>query len=382
MIELNYEVTKGSLEDYEDIIDFGNSVFNADFPTLQPKLYMNHKEKSAFHYLVKEGNRIKAMAGSFPLELNVCGNLLKTRGIGTVSVHKYSRGSGYMKLLMDRAVSEIEAEGCDFALLGGQRQRYEYWGFTPCGVAINFNVNDSNVKHVKIAIKDQYIFVKYGESKDIDLTKAIMLHDSQLVYSSRPEEDFVEITRTWNNNLIFIYKNNEFCGYLCTSGNYENISEILLQNPEKIDEVLIAYMKNYQLHNAHLVLYLHRQTEIIKMSSLAENYMIGSSTNAYIINYENVIKAFMELKKTFSPLCDGTLVLNIKEKGRYKIAVNGGNISVGKTDHPYDLYLSHLEASALLFSHAAFIQQSHFFTNPIIKDWFPLPLFFPSIDTV
>ena len=382
VIIMNESVTKGSNEDYEEIIAFGNRVFNVDFPSLLPKLYVNHQESSIHHHLVKEGNAIKAMVGSFPLDLNVCGIDLKVRGIGTVSVDKDSRGSGYMKVLMDNAVSEMRAEDYDFAVLSGQRQRYEYWDFTPCGVTINLNFNSSNIKHTKIATNDRYKFIKYDRSKDIDLAEAVNLHDSQLVHARRPKSAFVEISRSWNNNLIFIYKNDEFSGYLCASDNYQNISEIVLQNPQEIDKMFIAYMNNFNLEESHVVLYLHRSEEVMKLSSLCENYTISSSANIYIINYEKVIKAFMELKKTYSLLCDGTLVLNVKNIGRYQIVVKNGEISVQQTDMAYDLSLSHLDASALLFSQTAFINASNDFTHPIVKAWFPLPLFFPNIDNV
>jgi predicted acetyltransferase len=125
---MRYSIIKGSPEDYEDIINFGNYVFNIDFPSLLPKIYNNHKEIAQYHHILKEDNKIKAMVGSFPLGLTVCDNYLKGRGIGTVSVHRYSRNFGYMRLLMDNAVAEIKAEGCDFAVLSGRRQRYEYWG--------------------------------------------------------------------------------------------------------------------------------------------------------------------------------------------------------------------------------------------------------------
>jgi predicted N-acetyltransferase YhbS len=379
---MNYTISKGTPEDYEDIIDFGNYVFGVDFPSLLPKLYANHKETAQHHHIVKEGHRIKAVVGSFPLELKVFDNYLKIRGIGTVSVHKYSRHSGYMKLLMNNAVKEMEDEGCDLAILGGQRQRYEYWGFTPSGINLNLNFNSSNIKHAKIDITDSYGFIRYNEKIATDLDKAVKLHDSQIVHAKREKDNFIDISSSWDNNVLFIYKNEEFSGYICSSNNHENISEIVLTNPDDIEKVIISYMKYFNLNNTNVVLYLHRYKEFMKLSRLCERYSINSTANVYIINYANVIKSFMVLKNNLTPLEEGMLILNVEGRGKYKIEVKAGIITVEETDMPQDISLSHLDATALLFSHSSFINSAYNFSNPLVKSWFPLPLFYPGQDNV
>jgi predicted acetyltransferase len=379
---VDYTIIKGRPEDYEDIIDFGNYVFGIDFQALLPKLYKDRRECAQHHHLVKEGHRIKAMVGSFPLGLKIGQQSLKVRGIGTVSVHKYSRGSGYMKLLMDRAVKEMQEEGCDLAVLGGQRQRYGYWGFDRSGIIMNLNFNSSNIKHIKVDVKDNYIFTKYEECRVNDLERAVKLHDSQNVHAVRENENFVDITSSWNNNLIFIYSNNEFAGYICEPANREKINEIVLINPSDIDKVVVAYMRNFNPKSLSIVLPSYRTEEFMILSRLCENYSINSCCNMYIINYINVIKAFMSLKNSISQLCDGLLVLNVEEKGRYKIQVRDGIVNVEETDMPYDISLSHLDATALLFSHSAFINTAYNITNPLVKAWFPLPLYYPEIDNV
>lgn len=74
-------VVKGSPEDFEDILDFGNYVFDIDFKELLPKLYNAKIDTAPNHLLVKENDKIKAMVGCFPLELNVIDITLKVKGI-------------------------------------------------------------------------------------------------------------------------------------------------------------------------------------------------------------------------------------------------------------------------------------------------------------
>jgi predicted N-acetyltransferase YhbS len=379
---MDYTLTKGRPDDYEDIIDFANYVFNLDFPSMLPKLYKNHKETSQYHHIIKEHNRIKAVVGSFPLSLKVLKNDLKVCGIGTVAVHRYSRGSGYMKLLMDNALQEIKMQDYDLAVLWGQRQRYEYWGFTPCGIVTRLSFNSSNIKHAPKALFEEYSFVQYDDSRASDLDKAISLHNSQSVHSLRERTNFIEISSSWHNNVYFIYSKGEFSGYLCCCDNGKKISEILLLNPNNIDRVIISYMKQFHLENLSLDMPIHRSEEIIKLSSSCESYSINSCANIYIINYDKVIKAFMDLKNSYFPLCDGILKINIEGSGCYKIMVKYGVVTVEKSEEPHDISLTHLEGSALLFSHQSFINSTYNFTHLLVKDWFPLPLFYPNLDNV
>ena len=112
-MESKYCLRRGEQADYADMIDFGNYVFQIDFRVLLPKLYGNHPELSADHVLVTEpgerGERIRAMVGCFKIPLQVAGNSLLVRGIGTVSVHPYDRGKGYMKLAMHKATDDAVA---------------------------------------------------------------------------------------------------------------------------------------------------------------------------------------------------------------------------------------------------------------------------------
>lgn len=380
---MNYTLVQGRPEDYEDIIDFGNYVFNEDFPSLLPKLYRNRSQNAQYHHLIKEGLKIKAMVGSFPLGLNICGDFLRVKGIGTVSVHKYSRGSGYMNTLMDSVVTEMLNENCDLAVLGGERQRYEYWGFTPCGINISINFNKSNIKHAKIPLKIQYEFIEFKkDAHEEALLKAINLHNTQLAHAVREKNDFVDICNSWNSRLIFVYNDQGFSGYICASSDGEKIREIVVLNPNEIDQIMLSYIKHYNLENVQVTMYVHRHKEFLRLSEVCKTYSIHSSTNINVINYKTVIKAFMKLKNSVSPLVEGVLILNIKEKGSYKIEVNNGFISVEDTDRAFDLSMSHLEASSLLFSHSTYINPAFDIKTPLVKAWFPLPLFYSEIDNV
>ena len=124
------EFCRGRSQDQEEIIDFINMVFSQnsvphDFKTLLPKLYSDDADTGCCHFLAKEDGKIRAVVGLFPTQLHVGERRLKLGHIGSVSVHKYSRGKGYMKKLMHMAIEAAKAEGMDALVLGGLKNRYQ-----------------------------------------------------------------------------------------------------------------------------------------------------------------------------------------------------------------------------------------------------------------
>ena len=148
-----YTLRRGTPEDYEDILDFGNYIFRTDFAALLPKLYKDHPERAAEHLLVTEqrpgGERIRGMSGLFRIPMNVCGRKLMASGVGTVAVHPYDRGKGYMKLTVGGCVDWAREEGHDFVILSGRKQRYQHYGFEKCGSIYSFEWDGTGARQLR-----------------------------------------------------------------------------------------------------------------------------------------------------------------------------------------------------------------------------------------
>ena len=145
------EYLKADEKDYEELVDFINYVFShsgesTDSPVLLPKVY-NNKDKIKYHHIIKVDNRIKGVVGAFPLTLSILDEKVNVVGIGSVSAHPYSKGQGYMKELMNKAICEMKNENVDMSVLNGYRQRYEHFGYEPCGQQINFTILDLNINY-------------------------------------------------------------------------------------------------------------------------------------------------------------------------------------------------------------------------------------------
>jgi hypothetical protein len=111
-----------------------------------PQLY--RPEVMKWQWGIRHGEQLMSIVGLFPRTLLVMDETLSVGGIGGVSTHqRLSRGSGHMRTLMHHCVDQMKADGCDLAFLGGQRQRYAYYGFDRCGSQVSFQISSKNVQH-------------------------------------------------------------------------------------------------------------------------------------------------------------------------------------------------------------------------------------------
>ncbi|MBD9256061.1 MAG: GNAT family N-acetyltransferase [Ruthenibacterium lactatiformans] len=141
-------------EQLQELLAFAEEAFRTpegkvDFPTLLPKLYGPGADSAPLHTVLYEDG---APAGLYCLKIqdfNIAGTALRVGGIGTVCVDGRSRGKGHLALLMQDAQERMQAAGCDIAMLGGQRQRYERFGYVPAGAHWEFTLTPRNVRDIR-----------------------------------------------------------------------------------------------------------------------------------------------------------------------------------------------------------------------------------------
>ena len=67
------------------------------------------------------------------------------------------KGSGVGRALMEGCIADARAKNDDLLFLGGQRQRYNYFGFEQAGMALSCSVGANNVRH---ALKNVSVSLK------------------------------------------------------------------------------------------------------------------------------------------------------------------------------------------------------------------------------
>lgn len=375
-------------DEKDEIIDFINYVFSQnerphDFKKLLPKLYGDSRNYAEIHYLVKEDDKIKALICTMPIEYSIYGNEIKACCIGMVSVHPYARNKGYMKRLMKEALTDIKNQGCHYVFLGGQRQRYEYFGFEPSGIQMEFYLTSDNARHGLTHTDSIPVKIVPLTTEEL-LDKAYSFYVAQPVHAHRSREDFYDILSTWDCIPYGIIVNYEFSGYLTMSPDGW-IPELLLADTKHYSAVLKALFTHTGKEQFRLLAAPYDFNKINYLQNIAETYKITTCESYRIFNWKLVLQAFLDLKSHLVNLADGILRIGIGDCV-YEMKVRGNVPSVHKSSKEADLSMTELTATRLLLSQIGSYGLTDYTAGlaadqlNCVNSWFPLPLTAIPID--
>ncbi len=376
----------GTPEMFDDYMDFINYVFGfngtaEDFKRLLPKLYKYEYEPAVSSFVATEGGKLKAVIGVFDHDISVCGTRIKTRGVGNVAVHPYTRGGGYMRKLLNMALDEMVSDGVALSVLGGRRQRYNYFSYDKLGQAVTMSFNDDNMRHTFGKDRNHTIKLVHVKAEDEKILASIKdLAESRPFYAFRESDKYFDILSSWEQKIYAGFEGDTFVGYTVVKGR--DMFETLVTNVAKLPEFVCAVYDRLAVHSMRIKVPVFLPEYIDAVGRICESYSLEPCKSFSVLNYKEVVGAFMKLKATYSEMPNGELVLDIDGRGgheRIEIAVSNGNISVEHTEKDADITLSHLDAMNLLFASVCPKREQ----LPIFaKIWLPLPLYLYSTDAV
>lgn len=380
-------IGKGDPSMQDDYMDFINYVFGfngngSDFYKLLPKLYKPCYDPCGNSYVVVDEGRIKAAVGAFAIGVRVCDETLRCHGIGNVAVHPFARSRGYMRRLMNDALDDMVKEGVDLAVLGGRRQRYNYFSFEKGGSSYTFSLNADNMRHCFGADFAPRLEVKRITSpKDPTLMQISELFGRKAFHALRDERDLYDILVSWRASVYAAFDGERFVGYATVRD--KKVTESAVCREEDYAQFAAALYRAIANNGVlEFVLPEFERAYIGTLCGISEGWSVTSNELYSVLDYERVCRAFMKLKATYTDLPDGELVLEIDGragKERLLFSVGDGVPSVTATDREPLLRLSHLSAERLLFSS---VDPARDGLPPFARIWLPLPIWMYSADMV
>lgn len=384
--KITYEVATPA--DYEEIVEHGNFVFSYahrphEFKTLIPKAYGEERTMWPEHFLAREDGRIRGMVGMLPFEQRVCGEVMRVGFIGTVSVHPYSRGMGHMKKCMAMSTACARELGLDLMALGGQRQRYEYYGYEPGGVAYSFDISKTNCRHALAALDASDIAFAPFETVRGRMAELHAIYESGPVAGARPLANFEQICRTWYSLPFAIMRGESIIGYVITSSDKHSINELRLIDSADFNAVIKAYLNDFDLSDVGVSIPPHRAADVRAAARLCEGHDISTNEMFMILNFERVVRAGLRLKQhSEGHLPDGCIALGIDGLGdatrTLLISVSGGEIDCHFADVQPDIVLDRIAAQNLLLAPVTYVDMS--VLPDCARRFFPLPLYIEGAD--
>ena len=304
---------KGQPQDKAEIIDFINYVFSQahnphDFKTLIPKSFADHVDgMAAEHYLARQDGRIRASVSNRIIRQDCCGQPLCLGLIGNVSVHPYSRGEGLMRRLMHWAIQESREKGVDLMVLGGQRQRYGYYGFTTGGPCAQFTVSPANIRHALADTDTAGItFEELTAADTARLDYAWELYHRRPVHAVRPRAEFLDIAHTWCLPCRAVLRNGEMIGYVIGT-----MAETVLENEADYPAVLKAYFEQFRPGTFQTAATPTQPQRRAFLASICESSAIETLELIKVLRWQPVLQALLTVRAAVLPLQDGALALQI-----------------------------------------------------------------------
>ncbi|MBR5231987.1 MAG: GNAT family N-acetyltransferase [Clostridia bacterium] len=365
------EYRKALPHEEADILDFINCIFSMakkphDFKKLGPKVY-NHEGFHRYHYVAVEEGRIRGTVAVLPLEMPLGGGeVLKIGYVGSVSVHPYHRGHGCMKELMNMMLRDAGKQ-YDLLVLGGQRQRYQYYGFEGGGSRLTFEVTQKNVRHALADVETKIKLRKIECLKDASLDEIHAMCAAQPMTCVRDRGIFLDIMRMWESELYALEDENGLQGYLYAMGN-DYAAEIGLKDESRIGEVIKAFMQ--QTGEKKITVWADPLNRIRAnyIRQFCDDFSLSDSEMLRVINWKHTLEALLRYKAECVPLLDGRFVFEVEDE-RFAIEIKDHAVSVRETADQPDMVMTRLKAQEFFFSpYTAWMTVS-----PLLKSWLPVP---------
>jgi len=385
---MNVEYSTATVSEYEEVVAkadkaFGHTPEENFFKTIQPKLYRTADTMNE-HYLVREDGDIAGLLCAYTADMDVLGKKLKSCGIGTVCVLSEYRGKGYMKGLMQYAYDRMKDLGVDFAILGGRRQRYEYFGYTLAGTNLCAYFRRQNAEY--LYGKDAcfgYEFSDVSREDTETLDKMYELYMKKPVKVLRHKHKFYDTLCGGNVRPVVITKNGEFFGYSHLNSDNCGTGEIELLDFSELGHVLNDLMKFYRTYRIDVGFtecFNEAKNRFLMLN--AEGFGIGNTESIMILNFKSVLEAFLNVKAKVKGLMDGECSFEIEGHSAFKITVKDNKVSVEDFNGNADVKMPYLEAVQKLFSCGSSLYNYGRKLPIVAESWFPAPLWFSAPDLV
>ena len=382
-------IGRGRDEDNAALIAFLDEVFFADddddthFLTLLPKIYKDRYRPACNNFVAQEpGGAFRAAIGNFDNDMTVGGVDLKTCCIGNVAVGKDHRSKGYMIQLMNASVEDMMRRGVALSYLGGQRQRYGYFGYENAGVCYNYHFSRRSFRHSLGELSGGLTLEPLSPEDAAAVRFIDGIYAKAPVISRRPPEAYYDILCSWEDLPFLVKENGAPVGYAVLGGKLDHVCEFGLTDNALLPRFVAAVFELSGKDGVGFSVAPYETEKLDFFTKNASSVRMDHCESVLVLDWKTVLTAYLRAAASYQTLCDGELTVLIHGKAgneALRLAVKNNEVSVTDYDGAPRFELDCLAAVRAFFSNypsdrAAF--------PPAARQWLPLPMFFSSRDTM
>ncbi len=170
-----------------------------------------------------------AVLGLYPLKWRVGDQTLDIAGIGGVGTHPDWRGKGLMSELLTHIVAVMREQNYPLSWLGGQRQRYRYFGWERCGCQLLFDITHQNIRHEPAMQALPAVTLERVTDPDAaEFQDLQQWHDDRPMYFSRDGYGFGQNLLNWHSRPHLAHNDKgELVGYVVLDAEQRAVREVI-----------------------------------------------------------------------------------------------------------------------------------------------------------
>ena len=279
-------------EEFEELMGLMNTSFGfveeeAKFEYILPKLYFKDN-KNMIHYGVFENGKMVASVGLYFMTFVSKYGTLKAGCVGAVSTHPDYRKKGYFSMTIKKVIKYAKNHHFDILFLGGNRFRYNHFGFENAGRKLVFNISRRTKQVLK---SEEYEVVKLDKNNNADINACLSLYNKQLIHSQRTSANFYKHTISWGCQPYVIKVDDRVVGYFLRK-EQRDIFELVFEN-KYLDTVLMACLGDNDEVSIALPYSLYSE----KLLSKVDSYSVCHCEMFNVLNFDGV-KKFLSFNKS------------------------------------------------------------------------------------
>lgn len=283
MVDFKIRLVKKN--EFEELMKLMNTAFGfvdekAKFEHILPKLYFKDN-KDMIHYGTFVDGKLVASVGLYFMTFESKCGILKVGCVGAVSTHPDYRKNGYFSMIIKKVIKYAKNHNFDMLFLGGNRFRYNHFGFENAGRKLVVTISQRTKQVLK---NNEFKVVKLDKNNIEDIQKCLQLYKKQSIRCQRTVENFYEHVISWGCHPYIVKVDDKLVGYY--SINDDNYVMELVFDNKYLDTMLNACLNDKNEVSIEVPYSLYSN----KLLSKVDYYEVRHCEMYNILNWYNVKK--------------------------------------------------------------------------------------------
>jgi predicted acetyltransferase len=366
------------LDEFELFMAFLNRSFGmalGRFESSYPHMYRPAEALCESAFVVKDQGRIVSHVGLYPIEAVMEGCEVTIGGIGGVATLRSERGKGHMTRLLYRVIQEMRARGYCLSWLGGDRQRYNAFGWERAGMRYELGFSERSMDRAQIGE------IEIEGRRPDEMVTVVEQYQHQVPFHTRRPDLALQLEK----DSLWLWTAED--GYVIARGAaYGSLSILeLVSASGREAEMVRAVIEWTGGKDLTWTICAGDEERLVRLLPAARRWHAGGGQMYRIVDLARFLSSIKPmLVRRAQGVCDFEIAIGIQEYDRTDVAtlaVRDGAVEIASGRQAADYYAcSSVQAARLILGGPPIAPRDEI-PAPLAA-LLPVPVFVPPLDHV